>query len=230
MKTIYAICATAALALSIILSSCTDNDSDTLKNDDDSGSKGNTETENYDSRFPFPVWTDDEGIMHFDIKLDDTGIYPREDVVMRNLTGNGWELDKCYYYGVQESTASGKRTYQLEENDFLYIAGGDVAPRFFFNDKTTVTIYERWCNIPDKDGNLKDDELHYSRTSATYTYTETTGVLDTHVLAHFKVIRSTGSELWLGYGKDKEPYLYEFVHYVRVTPETVAAWDEKYNE
>lgn len=215
--------------LIILVGGCTDNDTETLKGADDSGSKS---TESYDSRFPFKVWTDKGGIMHFDVNFGEGASYPSEDVVLGNLAGNGWEVDKCYTYDVKTTLAPGKWTYALNEYDgaIMYVTGGDMSPRFFFKDKTSAVEYFKWWYLPGENGDLQDTDTHYSQKDLKYSYDAKTGTLNCSILGWFHVIESTDNELWLGRGENKEPYEYNFVRLVKATPETVAEWEKKYIE
>lgn len=220
-----------SVILIILAGACTDNNTEFIKDSDDSGSEAPEETVAYDKRFPFPVWTDDTGLMHFEISFGDDGVYPSEEIVLGHIAGKGWEIDKCYTYDAHNTHAPNKGVYALNEyNAIPYIVGGDTAPRFFFKDKTSAVTYFRWWYIPDENGNLKDTDSHYSKKKQQYTYDARTGILDCDIMAWFHVIKSTDNELWLGRGENEEPYEYCFVRYVKVAPETIEDWNIKYSE
>lgn len=229
MKALITLATAAGLLLGAMAAGCANEEITIPDTPTDGGSKGLQGATNCDERFPFAVWTDDAGIMHFDVKLDDNGTYPAKDVVLGNLAGSGWELDKCYtylYYGPKNN----KYEYHFVESDYIYhLVGGDASPKFFFTDDENAVEYYRW------DGDcIGEPELgeHFATDNVAYGYDGKSGVLDCSILRWYRVIVSTPTELWLGYGHDpsKEPYYYQFVRYVKASPETVAAWNEKYTE
>lgn len=225
-KTTFAIVGTL---LSILAAGCASEEILTPDTPTDDGSKALPGATSYDERFPFAVWTDEAGIMHFDVMLDENGAYPAKEVVLSNLAGNGWELDKCYtylYYGPENN----KYEYRFVESDYIYhLVGGDASPKFFFTDKENAVHYYRWDG--DCTGQPELGE-HFATDNVPYSYDAKSGVLDCSILGWYKVIVSTPTELWLGTGHDpsKEPYYYQFVRYVKASPETVAAWNEKYTD
>lgn len=228
MKALTTLAAAAGLLFEVMAVGCTSDEADT-PDIPNGGEIEEPDNKTYDERFPFPVWTDEAGIMHFDVKLDDKGKYPAKDVVLRNLAGTGWELDKCYTYDWQ-GASSGPFRYIFHEDNYIYgLVGGDASPKFFFADEENAIHYYRWDGACTGQPELGE---HFATDNVPYSYDAKSGVLDCNILGWYRVIVSTPTELWLGLGDDpsKEPYYYQFVRYVKASPEMVAAWNEKYTD
>lgn len=229
MKALTTLAAAAGLLFGVMAAGCTSEEIVSPGTPNGDGTIEESEKPNHDERFPFAVWTDEAGIVHFDVKLDENGSYPAKDVVLRNLAGNGWELDKCYTYQYS-GPVDNKYEYRLLEDDFIFgVVGGDASPKFFFTDEENAIHYYRWDGACTGQPELGE---HFATDNVPYSYDAKSGVLDCNILGWYKVIVSTPTELWLGTGNDpsKEPYYYQFVRYVKASPETVAAWNEKYTD
>lgn len=187
---------------------------------DDEGSRTETDNRDYDARFPVPVWTDDEGVMHLDMDLNNYEA-PAKDKLMANLCGHGWELGKFYKFEVYSDS-----TFKFHEADAVSIWGGDAHLRYFVDDNS-YTLYSVHF-IDDASGELVPEEESRKSENGVFSYNEKTGVLDLHVLKYWRVVGITENELWLAgkgnvSGVDIESF--SLVKMVRVSDEQVAEWN-----
>ena len=211
--------AAATFAFAIVLSACSQGEP-AMPDEGADGSRTELDNRDYDARFPVPVWTDEEGIMHLDMDLDNYEA-PAKDKLLANLCGHGWGLGKFYKFEV-----SSDRTFEFYEADAVYdILGGDAHFRYFVGDNSYTHYY---VHDIDACGNIVPEEDIHRLEHGTYSYDESTGVLDLHVLKFWHVVSTTENELWLA-NKCKETVTQlekiSIVKMVRVSDEQVAEWN-----
>lgn len=208
-----------ASAFAIALSGCSQSEPAMPEKEGD-GSRTEIDNRDYDTRFPVPVWTDDEGVMHLDMDLNDYEA-PTKDKLMANLCGHGWELGKFYKFD-----AFSDGTFRYYESDAIGdVAGCDPHLRYFIEDNSYTCYY---IQTMDADGNIVPEEDSHKSDTEAFNYNETTGVLDLHVLIYWRVVSITENELWLAGKGDVSGVDIEWfglVKMVRVSDEQVAKWN-----
>lgn len=188
------------------------------------------EQREYDERFPFAVWTDEDGRPHFDIDLNDgSEAFPAADALMANIVGRGWVANLTYIYHWRNSEYSGKLIQnEYVENTGYNIVGGDINRKIFFKDNTTATVFYNWSEFF-ASGIV--GPIYASSEDKAYTYNAQTGVLDGDVLKRYKVVFSDKDNLWLMDKSEKELEGSCAVLHLKSVPDaTVAEWQNTYTD
>ena len=207
----------------LAFTSCTQSGDELIAGDNTQASNTKDPNVVYDTRFPFPVWTDEFGEMHFDIDIDNCDA-PTHNELMANIVGKGLMLDKNYCYREIGNSTDGY-TPTLDVLNFITVVGGDANPRFFIDSDTKATIFYMWKALP---GTVPDEELdvlHHSIENIGFSYDG--GKLNLHFLGKYKVIKTTPEELWLGYESE---FMKNFIRYIVVAREEVELWHKLYTD
>lgn len=224
MKKTHLITLFAAAAL---LGACSESEPE-LVADMDEGSRTEEATIEYDSRFPFPVWTDESGDMHFEF---DEVKPPTSDELFANLVGKGWDISMAYDYTVNQAHAGYPGSTSFNEYDNMYYGwvSNSTTPHYFIDSRESGTIFHEIIPIP---GLVPEEELGtriMEIRSEKISYDETTGELNFHCWSGFRVALSTPSELWIYWNSDiiEDVTIYKIK---AVSDADVAAWREYYSK
>lgn len=193
--------------------------------DVDEGSRTEETTIEYDSRFPFPVWTDESGDMHFEF---DEVKPPTADELFGNLVGKGWDIDIAYHYFVQDAFAGYPRQTGFNEYNYYWgWVGNADTPHYFIDSTESGVLFHIVTPVP---GTVPEEELGIRFPEILrepLEYNETTGVLNFNYWSGFRVALSTPSELWIYKEICSDVIIYKIK---AVSEDDVARWYESYSK
>lgn len=180
----------------------------------------------YDARFPFPVWTDESGEMHFEFNEVKT---PAANDLFANIVGKGWDIEKTYEYSVKEAHAGYPRQISFDEFNYYHCYVGNMAaPHYFIDSRDFGTIFSDITLIP---GTVPDEQLGdriKEIKQERFSYDETTGEVKFHLWSGFRVAWSTPTELWLySAGSNCDVTIFKIK---AASAEEVAGWHMTYSK
>lgn len=182
-----------------------------------------------DERFPFEVWSDADGNLHMGSSVFDS--FPSEEEVMGTIVGHGWELDKSYVQVIVFSgdpDDEGHLELKIDSCDLMWYGDCSTKWRYYFGSESSASVYCLGIDFLETDENGLPIEL-YGKYEERFSYDSGTGVLKLHILREHQLVNIGEKDLWfasLVYGKiDSE---FQILHFVRVDPDTVDAWNDLY--